>query len=94
VPDVAQTLAEGLGSSIGAEIVHKFRAGDIRPCSADASHIERELGFQMTRAAGFRDLIHWSRAQTATDLVDRATEELRQRGSCSEVRAWREARRK
>lgn len=81
VRDVAEVLAAGLQVKLEPVIANKFRAGDIRHCYADASKIEQELGFrcELTREQGFRDLIEWSRAQSATDLVEKATQELTQR---------------
>jgi dTDP-L-rhamnose 4-epimerase len=81
VLDVARLLNQGMGLDLGAQVASQFRAGDIRHCYSDASKIERELDFRVetSREAGFRDLIEWSRAQTATDLVEKATRELRER---------------
>jgi dTDP-L-rhamnose 4-epimerase len=42
---VAELLAEELGWADGFEVVHKFRAGDIRHCYADISRIGQLLGY-------------------------------------------------
>jgi len=81
VLEVAEVLAEQLGVPLSARIENKFRAGDIRHCFADASKIERELGFraEISRKDGFRDLIEWSRSQTPTDQFDASLAELHSR---------------
>ena len=78
VLDVANTLERGLGTSLGATVTHKFRAGDIRHCIADASLIQRELGFRaaVSREEGFRELIDWSRGEKPVDTFRSSMDEL------------------
>jgi dTDP-L-rhamnose 4-epimerase len=81
VLEVARLLAAGLGVDIAPEVTHKFRAGDIRHCLADASHIAAELGFraEVPREQGFRDLVEWSRAQKPVDSFAASLDELKAR---------------
>lgn len=81
VRDVAQLLAKGLGVDIAPEVTYKFRAGDIRHCLSDSSAIAAGLGFkaEVTREAGFRELIDWSRAQKPVDSFAASLDELRAR---------------
>lgn len=82
VLDVAHTLADGLGVDIEPEIVGKFRAGDIRHCYADITHIRQTLDFdpQVRFEDGMADLIDWVREQEGVDLVEQARVELEKRG--------------
>lgn len=81
VLDVAQALDEHLGGGIEPEIVHKFRAGDIRHCVGDISRL-RALGYAPTVRFedGVAELTEWVRQQSAVDTVDRAHAELVRRG--------------
>ena len=75
---VAELLARHLGVAAEPEVVHQFRAGDIRHCYADASKISRVLGFRPSVAFedGLDDLVAWAREQRPDDGVERATREL------------------
>jgi len=81
VLDVARTRGERLGVPAPAEIVHRFRAGDIRHCYGECSRIAADLGFraEVSLDEGFADLIGWSRAQEAVDLTEQARRELEAR---------------
>jgi len=81
VLDVAQALSQHLNGRVGPEIVHKFRAGDIRHCFADISRIQA-LGYRPTMhfEDGVAELVGWVRSQTAVDGFERAREELVTRG--------------
>jgi dTDP-L-rhamnose 4-epimerase len=80
---MAHLLLKQLGcSGIEPEIVHRFRAGDIRHCYADISRIQR-LGFTPTVALeqGMKDWIQWMMQQPgALDGVLEAVAQLEQRG--------------
>jgi dTDP-L-rhamnose 4-epimerase len=80
--DVAQILAKKLERDIQPEIVGKYRAGDIRHCYADISHIHRTLGFQprVRFEEGMGELVKWVREQEGVDLVEQARAELEQHG--------------
>jgi dTDP-L-rhamnose 4-epimerase len=78
---VAELLASGLGLKIKPEYIGKYRQGDIRHCVADISRARKLLGYKPSKSLeqGIPELLAWVRKQTATDEVERATEELRQR---------------
>jgi dTDP-L-rhamnose 4-epimerase len=82
VLQVADTLAAELGFDEGADVVGKFRAGDIRHCYADTARIAGELGYQpkISLEDGMRELLDWLRTQEATDSVESAAAELERRG--------------
>jgi dTDP-L-rhamnose 4-epimerase len=79
--DVAEALIEELGSLQRAEIVHSFRAGDIRHCYADISRIQ-SVGYRpsVRFEEGVTALVEWVREQSAGDTFERAREELTRRG--------------
>jgi dTDP-L-rhamnose 4-epimerase len=81
VLDVAQTLIDHLDVEQEPEIVLKFRAGDIRHCSADIRRIQA-LGYEpkVRFEDGVAELVQWVRAQRATDEFERARGELARRG--------------
>lgn len=80
--EVARKIAQLCGKNISPEILHKFRAGDIRHCYADISKIRSKLGFapKVDFEEGMRELIEWSVAQKAIDLTQKAQDELKKRG--------------
>jgi len=83
VLDIALAIARELGRPTDDFVIrNEFRAGDIRHCFADSSAIEAALGFraEIGFAEGVRDLCRWVATCTASDLVDRATRELEERG--------------
>ena len=82
VLDVAHALAEGLGVNIQPKVVDQYRAGDIRHCYADITHIREILGFapQVPFQEGMADLVAWVREQEGLDLVKHAWAELESRG--------------
>lgn len=83
VTEVAELLAAAMGrSDIAPEITGKARAGDIRHCFADVTKIRDELGFvpQSDFADGLMELTRWVASQEAHDRVQKAREELEQRG--------------
>ena len=80
---VADAIARAMGlPHLQAELVGKARTGDVRHCFADISLAKTILGFLPRR--GFDDslgeLVEWVRQQQAVDLVQRARQELEQRG--------------
>lgn len=84
VLEVATTLGQLLGSQEMAEVVYKFRAGDIRHCYADVRRIEM-LGYRPTVRfeAGAAELVEWVRSQTAGDSFGDATRALTERNLVS-----------
>ncbi|MDQ3805393.1 MAG: NAD-dependent epimerase/dehydratase family protein [Acidobacteriota bacterium] len=81
IGEVARLLAEGLGREPEAEVVGKYREGDIRHCIADITRARRLLGYEPRVALedGIPELLSWVREQEATDSVARATAELETR---------------
>ena len=61
---------------------NEYRAGDIRHCYADVTRAREELGFtaEKTFEDGVAELCGWVASQTAVDMVEKATEELKSRG--------------
>ena len=82
VDDVAAALARGLGVEVEPTRPGQYRAGDIRHCVADTRLAGDILGFaaSVTLEDGMAALVEWLGAQTAQDLVEQATKELRTRG--------------
>jgi dTDP-L-rhamnose 4-epimerase len=82
--DVAQALGRTLGPEIEAEVVNRFRQGDIRHCYADISLAREVLGYEPTVAFedGMAELGRWiaEEAPPAQDRVDQSTAELEERG--------------
>ena len=83
IVQVAECLAAELGWGGGFEIVHKFRAGDIRHCYADISRISTLLGFspRVRFEDGARELAGWVREQQAqASRVGEANQQLAAHG--------------
>lgn len=82
VLEIAKILNDLYGKEIEPEIAKKYRKGDIRHCFSDISRIKSELGFApaVSFKEGMQELIEWSKTAESTDMVDRATEELREKG--------------
>ncbi len=79
--DMAQALTEHLNGAVRPEIVHQFRAGDIRHCFADIGRIAA-VGYRprVRFEDGMAGLVEWVRQQQdAQDRVEMATRELAQR---------------
>ncbi|MAE94025.1 MAG: nucleoside-diphosphate-sugar epimerase [Deltaproteobacteria bacterium] len=82
VLQVADLLAEQLDFPEPADVVGKYRAGDIRHCYADIGRIGKQLGYtpRMSLEDGMRELLSWLRHQKAEDRVEQAARELEARG--------------
>ena len=82
VLEVAEKLARVLDVEIEAEVVGKFRAGDVRHCFADGSLARELLGFtaRVELEDGMAELAEWLEGQVAEDHVDGAAAELAVRG--------------
>ena len=80
--EIASILNNLYGKELEPEVANKFRKGDIRHCFSDISKIRKELGFSPSKSfeEGMKELIEWSRTAESTDMVDKATEELREKG--------------
>lgn len=82
VLQIADLLAEQLDFPESADVVGKYRAGDIRHCYADIERIGKLLGYvpKMSLEDGMRELLAWLRHQKADDRVEQAARELEARG--------------
>src|SRR5712691_3400663 len=82
IVQVAHVIAAGLGKQIEPEIIHQYRAGDIRHCYADTKLAQDLLGFRagIPFERGMDDLLAWLQGQEASDSVDAAREALVARG--------------
>ena len=75
--EVAELLIEAMQSDpslrsracLKAEIVNRFRVGDIRHCFADVSKIRETLGFEpkVSLNYGIKELVEWVREQESED---------------------------
>ncbi len=83
VLEIARILTKLYGKKLEPERAQKFRAGDIRHCTADISRI-RALGFKPRVALeqGLRELVQWGEGVEAVDRVAVAARELEDRGLC------------
>ncbi len=79
---VAETIAKLYGKDMVPEVTKKFRKGDVRHCFADISKIRGKLDFEpkISFEQGMKELIQWADTAEAEDNVDRATEELKEKG--------------
>jgi len=80
--DIAQALSKELSSSVGVDIVGKYREGDIRHCYADISKIQSQLGFQpqVKFEEGISELVEWVRGEAARDQFEKSRRELEKKG--------------
>jgi len=81
VNQMAKLLSDGLGKKVPAQVVGKFREGDIRHCVADISKAKRLLGYQpaVSLLRGIPELLAWVSQQSASDSTAKATKELEER---------------
>lgn len=82
VLDVADALTRAMQLEIKPQVVEKSREGDIRHCYSDISKARRILDYKPKVAFedGVSDLVKWVKNQESLDLVNRAVQELEQRG--------------
>ena len=81
VNQIAKMLADGLGKKIPAQIVGKFREGDIRHCIGDISKARKLLAYKpaVSLQKGMPELLAWVRQQRASDRTAQAAQELETR---------------
>jgi len=83
VREVGATLASVLGTDVEAQVVGKYRVGDIRHCFADISLAREVLGYEprVTFEAGMQELVAWLQEQERPeDRVETHAAELAARG--------------
>ena len=82
VLEVAEKLAQVLDVTMDADVVGKFRSGDVRHCFADVSRARELLAFEarVELEEGMAELAEWLEGQVADDRVDDAAAELAVRG--------------
>jgi len=80
--ELAAKICERLGANVRPQVVGKFRAGDIRHCTADLTRANAVLGFEPTISLdqGLDDLLDWAHGQEAADRFATAERELTERG--------------
>jgi dTDP-L-rhamnose 4-epimerase len=81
VNQVARMLSDGLGKKVPAQVVGKFREGDIRHCVADISKARKLIGYDpaVRLQNGIPELLAWVKVQRASDRTAKATQELESR---------------
>lgn len=83
IQEIASQLAFVMGKDkIQPEITRKYRAGDIRHCFSDNSKAKKVLGFnpEVKLREGLFEYTEWLSSQIASDMVEKAHEELVTRG--------------
>lgn len=82
VTEVAEKVAEAMGSDIRPEITGKARTGDIRNCFSDISKARRLLGFEPQRSLedSLGELADWVASQAVTDRNEEMRRHLEARG--------------
>jgi dTDP-L-rhamnose 4-epimerase len=82
VLEIADIVAEALGSSLEPEVTTQFRKGDIRHCFADVGKIRTLVGWSPKRTlrSEAAELAAWVKRQQAHDAVDSARKDLERRG--------------
>ncbi|MGH2662873.1 MAG: SDR family NAD(P)-dependent oxidoreductase [Actinomycetota bacterium] len=80
--EVAQRLADVLGSSIEPDITYQYREGDIRNCYSDIERARQKLGYEprVDLDEGLTALLDWLEGQRPSDLLADANRALRRFG--------------
>jgi dTDP-L-rhamnose 4-epimerase len=80
--EIAEQMAEVLGSSRSPQITYQYRVGDIRHCTADIELARRVLGYApaVDFDRGLTELADWLASQRPVDRIDTMRAELSQRG--------------
>ena len=79
--DVCTVLCALYGKNLTPQIQNKFRLGDIRHCIADVGRIS-QFGFapKVAFKRVMEELVAWGKTVAARDLVERAQQELKEKG--------------
>lgn len=82
IKQVAETLIKLYRKDIEPRVVGKFRKGDVRHCFADISRIKNKLDFEpkVDFEEGMQELINWAATAESKDMIDKATNELKEKG--------------
>lgn len=83
IREIAQKVGKAIGKpDIEPKITGEYRAGDIRHCFADISKAETILGYtpDISLNEGISELVTWLKGRSADDHVERAREELTEKG--------------
>jgi dTDP-L-rhamnose 4-epimerase len=82
VGEIAQQLAEIMGTSLSPEISGRYRVGDVRHCFADIGLARNVLGYtpRVSLEEGLLELVSWLSGQLAVDRFEEASRELARRG--------------
>ncbi len=82
IGELAQSLAEAMGSRLKPELTFEYRAGDIRHCFADTTRARELLGFEARRELrdALPELAEWVAGQLVDERGDEALADLRARG--------------
>ena len=78
IREMAELLAECLGTALSPEIVGRYRVGDIRHCVGDPARAREALGFEarMSFSDGLAELIAWAADEAAEDRIEIGLAEL------------------
>ncbi len=82
ITHIAEKLASVMNKDITPEITGKYRIGDIRHCFANTQKTEKILGFkpEIDFEDGLLELAEWLKDEIAVDNVNKASDELAERG--------------
>ncbi len=82
INEVGLTISKVLGKHISPNINQQYRPGDVRHCFADITKAKKLLNWsnKISFEEGMKDLIEWSRTQTAKDDFEQASDELKAKG--------------
>jgi len=82
INNVAETAIKLYNADIKPQPTFTFRKGDIRHCYADTAKAKEELGWEpkVTFEEGMKELVEWSKGETAKDYSNKAEKELKDKG--------------
>ena len=82
--ELLEALYEALlpGKPVEADVLGRYRAGDVRHCFADCSKLRNQLGYSpsMNLKDGIADLAEWLKSQSSSSVVAGALSQLQQKG--------------